>query len=1457
MRIAALVKKFISPVAALTVGLLLTTGLAPASATTPNADSNTFLTTANSNWVPNTSFVPNLAGAEYLSFQANFAYNVSGSALVGKAVTMTGSLTKNGATVSSYFSASVNFYDSNNMYISNGMISTSGAPYQNTVPANTTKITFYVSGSEQNNMNGNSVAPTLGATYLPTFAIQIDGTNQTLDTTYPAVSSPTGLYMTDRGTATQGTKAGSVTGSTSYSGISQYAHTCVDLTNISAGSVLNLHPIDNGTDVYSSNSYYSNFSYKKLGDGAYNWTPVNAGRDLTVTSAMKQENSLLIIKNYHSNPAGYNTNGSTVSTGLSIQSGGVEVSTACSLGTISSSIVPTLNASGSFLSVSVSDPSLSQSSWSYKLYKESDNSVVATGTGYGTESSNTIRTCGNSGCVSPVAAGVRVYVKISLYTEYGNLYGMTLKAQSTESAASAVTSLADPWITVSPAVSGGTNPGDATLVGSNIDYANAAQDPSMMVSSMSTSDGNNGVFKPVLKLISSGMPPVLEMRLFRLGATGIDTTFAGSGTSGVLLPATMYTMSARAAWYGARNKWSAIVTDSVYQNNGMSYDWTLVTGTFAGSATSTPQVFHSADVTTFCRSEIPDSQATGMNAVSAPTSFPLVSISCSKSATINGSPIPSYSNIYVKVNSDGTFTKLLRTNNIDASSENGWRSVASVANVSATANSDVAWTIVGYTFLNTTSTSAGNIVARKGYQFKVDGTVTEVQNPYSSSATSMTSEKSYAFSRTATGTATTGLLRIAGQTGTTYKLANMSASGVITDGQDLAIDSVPAFVNNSNIDTSVVSFVDGQEVGTGGKVQLKRSTPGKVAQMTLDLDTKTVDTGEVVTYANSTDPRVVQFYLVDDSGRLNWMFTSGNNKLSNIRWNGTAGGGALPNGVTVTSVSTKFITNAAAAVTITGTGLNTNTDSGGKYSVGSTLVTATTRTATKIVLTVPAGTVAGDISINGTFAGTGATIATVTRVGAAKQAQTIDDTADVTSGVTWSGVSTKYTKSFPATTSVGLPTTIKVDKAAICSVSGQVVTMDAAGTCVVTVSNAGDLGTNAATQTTTIVVAKRDKGNVSAITSAITAAATTWAGSEQSVTLPSLLTSVGLGVTVTVAPAAVCTLSGAIITLKAAGTCAVSVTGASDAGTDAIAKTVTNLVVAKGDLNLSVASSLSVSNNPADISGDVLNSRSVNADTVDAVADTVDYTFTSSNEDICTVDDNGVVSGVAVGNCVITTAATSGANWADETATTSVTVVNSSTQIDDVLPAVTDSGSPVAIVNNKSAFVATNDKSFLVKWDKAAGLLTYQATGVYIGFISVETTFTPTSGAAFTCTNVFGTTTALAGKTAAQRKAALKTKVFTAGSAACKDVSVISVPLSINTATDFAKIKKVAKAAGNATTVGSTKYETASQLRLKNFTGSASIKITRYRAWPTTMKNQTSAGTKIPATIRTTVINLQ
>ena len=170
-------------------------------------------------------------------------------------------------------------------------------------------------------------------------------------------------------------------------------------------------------------------------------------------------------------------------------------------------------------------------------------------------------------------------------------------------------------------------------------------------------------------------------------------------------------------------------------------------------------------------------------------------------------------------------------------------------------------------------------------------------------------------------------------------------------------------------------------------------------------------------------------------------------------------------------------------------------------------------------------------------------------------------------------------------------------------------------------------------------------------------------------------------------------------------------------------------------------------------------------------------------------------------------------------------------------------------------FVATNDSSFQVAWDKKTGKLISRATGIYTGYIEAKITFTK-AGKVHTCSAVFGVLKVMPQKTAAQKTAAMKSKTFT-GKQFCIDKTKLN-PATLNprggmTPTNFKKIKPMNKSATEL------RNEKAAAAALKNFTGQVDIQVIRYRAWPTTMINvgaHDSKGGKIPALVRNTKVTL-
>ena len=170
-------------------------------------------------------------------------------------------------------------------------------------------------------------------------------------------------------------------------------------------------------------------------------------------------------------------------------------------------------------------------------------------------------------------------------------------------------------------------------------------------------------------------------------------------------------------------------------------------------------------------------------------------------------------------------------------------------------------------------------------------------------------------------------------------------------------------------------------------------------------------------------------------------------------------------------------------------------------------------------------------------------------------------------------------------------------------------------------------------------------------------------------------------------------------------------------------------------------------------------------------------------------------------------------------------------------------------------FVATNDSTFQLAWDKKTGKLISRATGIYTGYIEAKITFTK-AGKTHVCTAQFGVLKVMPQKTAAQKTAAMKLKTFT-GKQFCIDKTKMDpktlAPKGGMTTSNFKKLKAITKSAAELA------KEKLALAALKGFAGQVDIQVVRYRAWPTTMLNvgtHTGKGGKIPALIRNTKVTL-
>ena len=339
---------------------------------------------------------------------------------------------------------------------------------------------------------------------------------------------------------------------------------------------------------------------------------------------------------------------------------------------------------------------------------------------------------------------------------------------------------------------------------------------------------------------------------------------------------------------------------------------------------------------------------------------------------------------------------------------------------------------------------------------------------------------------------------------------------------------------------------------------------------------------------------------------------------------------------------------------------------------------------------------------------------------------------------------------------------------------------------------------------------------------------------------------------------AVCSVVDGDLRFLASGNCTVVASQPGNAGLAAAQNVSQTITVAKKDQVITIA----------DTTLEITDVQTVSAGVSLDSEPEMEVDYSVDNEDICTVDGDGMITGVGAGTCVITVSEVGDARYNAATSadgfTITVVVTTSTAPQVDLADAEGDGNSPAAAIANGGlkTFTSTNDPGFQLAWDKASGKLIPRATGIYTGFIQAKLTFTK-NGVTYTCTNVFGSNAVMKNKKPAEKKAAKASKVFSTTAAFCTDANEIKSSLFTNVVlnpTNFAKIKPSAKVAGAVGTVGTKKYEAAAFPQLKNFTGTVSIEIKRFRAWPTTGVNVTGdkkTGKKIPVTTRNTSVVLQ
>jgi hypothetical protein len=303
--------------------------------------------------------------------------------------------------------------------------------------------------------------------------------------------------------------------------------------------------------------------------------------------------------------------------------------------------------------------------------------------------------------------------------------------------------------------------------------------------------------------------------------------------------------------------------------------------------------------------------------------------------------------------------------------------------------------------------------------------------------------------------------------------------------------------------------------------------------------------------------------------------------------------------------------------------------------------------------------------------------------------------------------------------------------------------------------------------------------------------------------------SISIPVTYSSKTPAVCTVAGDQLNFIAAGTCTLTASVAANASFNAATSASVSLTVTKSNQTLTIV--LPQNTVPATVATD-------SADGFDlAVTSSSGLTpsFVSTTPDICDVTDDGHVTGIKAGHCVVTITQAGDARFSPIAATT----MEFDIKTDSGVPTV-DNGDPLhptSLANG--ALNKLGDAGFT--WNKKLAALTVETYGIWIGKINAISEFT-IAGKAYKCSVDFGILKAMASKTPAQLKLAMAKKVFKANAPFCN-----------------AKTEAAAYKALKAGYVGL----------------SVKVTITRYRMYPTTYL-PVNAKTKKPITTQVRIVYL-
>lgn len=491
-------------------------------------------------------------------------------------------------------------------------------------------------------------------------------------------------------------------------------------------------------------------------------------------------------------------------------------------------------------------------------------------------------------------------------------------------------------------------------------------------------DGKGGFF--TVGAASGACPPTCgtaAVRIRHASATSFDSTFAGTG-SVVLNSFTVPNAFASSMGYYGTNKDKWAIPLSGFNSQTM----TGIAEIYMGSATSagtTSKTITSAEVTPLCNAAAAGYAARPsgnleVSVIGAPTEDVVLSLTCYKSYTINGSPSLLPLPILATMNpSTGALTLKAAMGTPDANTN----SVAVRYSVNPNATS-------GQALISAFATSS--LVTQVSMLPTPNvGTITDHTLIRLDSSLSVLSTTGSAWGSSGGQISSDVSLSLpAENTGKIFTLVTASSvpSVVTFDGAAagvaLAIDRTA-----SEIASPALATIGGHAVPADATaLPVSVVGIGKEAAGWIDLTTGVLTTGEVLTYTTSSGNGLAKFWVrgSDKNPYLIYSDVATPANLTVLKWmdpSYVVPVGAVP---AVTSKDVKYSKNTPAAgakVTLTGTDL----DAVISAKIGANAATIGTKSATSLQLTIPTASAAGTVDITLTTANGDTVVDTFTYVG--------------------------------------------------------------------------------------------------------------------------------------------------------------------------------------------------------------------------------------------------------------------------------------------------------------------------------------------------------------------------------------------------------------------------------------------------------------------------------------------